>query len=267
MAISPSDEFIEIDGTKLECRFFGKAPSEAPTLVLLHEGLGSVALWKGFPEALAEATGLSVFAYSRAGYGKSDPVPLPRPLTYMHDEATMVLPKLLDAVGIHRGIFLGHSDGASIATIYTGSIQDHRVRGLLLLAPHFFVEDVTVASIRQARTDFDTGSLRERLAPYHNDVDAAFNGWADAWLDPDFRDWSIEDALAHIRVPTHIIQGLDDKYGTQAQADMAIEEAYSPVDVSYLPNCGHSPHHEKSGETIALVEAFLERLDAMEPAA
>ncbi len=268
MAYAPGDEIIEIAGTKLECRWVGPRADEAQTIVALHEGLGCVKMWKAFPEALSEATGMGVFVYSRAGYGASDPVSLPRPVSYMHDEATRVLPDLLDAIGFQRGVLLGHSDGGSIATIYTGSIQDHRIRGLVLYAPHFFVEDVSIDSIRKAKADFDSGALRDKLAPYHGaNVDIAFNGWADAWLDPAFRDWSIEDAIAHIRVPTQIVQGEDDAYGTVAQIEMAVDEAYSPVDAELIPGCGHAPHMEKPEETLAVTKAFIDRLHAMEPAA
>lgn len=265
MTYQITDEFIEIAGQRLECRWFGPGPGEAPTIVVLHEGLGCVSLWRDFPEALAQATGMGVFVYSRAGYGQSSPANLPRPVSYMHDEATEVLPALLDAIGFERGLLLGHSDGASIATIYTGSIQDHRVRGLVLYAPHFFVEDVSIRSIEEARTSFDTGRLREKLQIFHGDnVDCAFNGWADAWLDPAFRDWSIEDCIAHIRVPTQIVQGVDDKYGTARQIEMAQDEAYSPVDAVIIADCGHAPHLEQRDKTLAVTVAFVDRLRTME---
>lgn len=265
MTYQTSDEFLEIAGQRLECRWFGPPAGEAPTIVMLHEGLGCVSLWRDFPEALAKATGMGVFVYSRAGYGRSSPADLPRPMSYMHDEATEVLPALLDAIGFQRGLLLGHSDGASIATIYAGSIQDHRVRGLVLYAPHFFVEDVSIASIEEARISFDKGRLREKLQIFHGDnVDCAFTGWADAWLDPAFRDWSLEDCIAHIRVPTQIVQGVDDQYGTSAQIDMAQEEAYSPVDAVLIADCGHAPHLEQRDETLAVTIAFIDRLKAME---
>ena len=146
----PAGNSLEIDGVRLECRWIGPPPDSAPTIVMLHEGLGCLALWRDFPDRLADATGCGVFVYSRQGYGASDPVPLPRPLTYMEDEARQVLPKLLDAIGFRRGVLLGHSDGASIAAIYAGGIEDHRVRGLVLYAPHFFVEDISVESIAAA---------------------------------------------------------------------------------------------------------------------
>ena len=171
----------------------GPRPDAAPTLVLLHEGLGCVGLWGDFPEKLQEATGAGVFVYSRAGYGQSSPVTLPRPLTYMHDEARDMLPRLLDEIGFRRGLLIGHSDGASIAAIYAGSHQDHRVGGLVLIAPHFFTEDAGIASIVEARKAYETGDLRQRLSRWHADVDNAFKGWNGAWLDPDFRQWDITE--------------------------------------------------------------------------
>src|SRR6476619_6972496 len=163
--------FLDIGKQRLEYRFIGPGPDSAPTLVLLHEGLGCVGLWGDFPERLQAATGAGVFVYSRVGYGKSSPVTLPRPLTFMHDEAKVVLPEVLDAIGFRRGLLLGHSDGASIASIYAGSVQDHRVRGLVLIAPHFFTEDMGIAEIARTRTAFETGPLRAKLARWHADPD------------------------------------------------------------------------------------------------
>ncbi len=153
--------FLELDGQSLEYRMIGPRPDRAPTIVMLHEGLGCVGMWNDFPDKLANATGAGVFVYSRAGYGQSSPVKLPRPLTYMHDEARETLPKLLAAIGFKRGLLLGHSDGASIAAIYAGSIQDHRVRGLILIAPHFFVEDISITSIAAAKVAYAQTDLRD----------------------------------------------------------------------------------------------------------
>src|SRR4051794_12324448 len=178
--------FLEVGGARLEYRMLGPRPERAPTILMLHEGLGSARLWGDFPDRLAERLNAGVFVYSRAGYGRSSPVPLPRPLDYMQREAREVLPKLLDAIGFRRGVFVGHSDGASIAAAYAGSIQDHRVRGLALLAPHFFVEEFSLREIRRAKERYETTELREKLARHHAEVDVAFRGWNDAWLDPAF---------------------------------------------------------------------------------
>ena len=175
---------ITVNGKTLEAVCYGPPPGKAPTIVMLHEGLGCVALWRDFPRKVAEATGFGVFAWSRAGYGQSDPVELPRPLDYMTREALDVLPGVLDAIGFRYGILLGHSDGASIAAIYAGGVEDFRVRGLVLMAPHFFTEEAGLQAIAAAKTAYEGGDLRERLAKYHGHVDNAFYGWNGAWLDP-----------------------------------------------------------------------------------
>ena len=207
--------FFDIGTQKLEYRMIGPRPDQAPTVVLLHEGLGCVGLWNDFPDKLQQATGCGVFVYSRDGYGQSSPVKLPRRLSYMHDEARQTLPLLLQTIGFQRGLLIGHSDGASIAAIYAGSHQDHRVGGLVLMAPHFFTEDMGIASIEEARKVYETGDLRARLARWHADVDNAFKGWNGAWLDPEFRQWDITEFLAYIRVPILIVQGEDDRFKTR----------------------------------------------------
>jgi pimeloyl-ACP methyl ester carboxylesterase len=255
MTLAPSG-FLRIGTSSLEYRMLGPAPDEAPTIVMLHEGLGSAALWGEFPEQLLAATGAGVFVYSRAGYGASTPARLPRPLDYMQIEALDVLPKLLDAIGFRRGILVGHSDGASIAAIYAGGALDHRVRAVALIAPHFIVEDISVASIAEIKTAYETTDLREKLARWHKDVDNAFYGWNGAWLDPKFRAWDISDYLAYIRVPVAVIQGADDQYGTIRQVEIAQEECYCPVDVTIIEGAGHSPHREAPGETLAAISEF-----------
>jgi pimeloyl-ACP methyl ester carboxylesterase len=263
---------LKINGTRIETAWHGPSPERAPTLVLLHEGLGCVSMWRDFPEKLAQRTGYGVLVYSRSGYGKSDPVPLPRPLDYMHNEAFDVLPHVLDQAGVKKTILVGHSDGASIATIYAGGRQDFRVRGLVLMAPHFFVEDISVASIAAAKVAYDTGDLRARLARHHGDnVDVAFRGWNDAWLDPGFRYWRIDDAVAHVRVPILIVQGKDDQYGTLAQLRLAESDAYCPVETSILDRCGHSPHVDQPEAALEAVSAFVHRVlavhEGLKPAA
>ncbi len=253
--LSPAG-FLRINDSDLEYRMIGPAPDQAPTIVMLHEGLGSAALWGDFPEKLQAATGAGVFAYSRAGYGASSPVKLPRPIDYMHIEALDVLPKLLDTIGFQRGMLLGHSDGASIAAIYAGAHQDHRVEGIALIAPHFVVEDVSVTSIAEIKKAYETTELKAKLARWHRDVDNAFYGWNGAWLDPKFRDWDISEYLAYIRVPVMIVQGVDDQYGTMRQIEIAREECYCPVDVAVIPGAGHSPHREAPEATLHAVADF-----------
>ena len=248
MSLQPSG-FLRIGDSDLEYRMIGPAPSEAPTIVMLHEGLGSAALWGDFPDRLQAATGMGVFVYSRAGYGASTPVTLPRPLDYMSREALDVLP-----------VLLGHSDGASIAAIHAGGTGDHRVRGVVLIAPHFIVEDVSVASIAEIKKTYETTDLRAKLARWHQNVDNAFYGWNNAWLDPDFRRWDISEYLAYIRVPVAILQGADDQYGTIRQIEIANEECYCPVDVTVITGAGHSPHREVPELTLVTISEFAKRI-------
>ena len=252
--------FLELGRMRLEYCMIGPRPDAAPTLVLLHEGLGCVSGWGSFAQELAAATGAGVFAYSRAGYGNSSPASLPRPLSFMHEEALDVLPRVLDAIGFRRGLLVGHSDGASIAAIYAGSIQDHRVRGLVLMAPHFFTEDMGIAEIARTRTAFETGTLRAKLARWHADPDNAFHAWCGPWLDPEFRKWDLSDELAHIRVPILIVQGEDDQYGTVRQIEVAQQERYCPVAVALLPKTRHAPHREAPEATLRASSAFVNRL-------
>jgi pimeloyl-ACP methyl ester carboxylesterase len=254
------DGFLEIGTSRLEYRMIGPRPGEAATFVLLHEGLGSVGVWGDFPARLAAATGLGVFAYSRAGYGWSSPSAMPRRVTFMHEEARAVLPHVLDAIGFRRGILLGHSDGASIAAIYAGSVTDHRVGGVVLLAPHFFTEAFGIAEIARMREAYETTDLRARLARWHQDPDNAFYSWSGPWLDPAFVKWEITEELAYIRVPILIVQGEDDQYGTLRQVEVAKEECYCPVEAVILPGTRHVPHREAGEVTMAAIVDFTTRL-------
>lgn len=255
---------IKIDGTTLETMCFGPPPDKAPTIVMLHEGLGCIDLWRDFPQTLNEQTGFGVFVYSRAGYGQSDPCDLPRPIDYMALEALDVLPEVLNQIGFEKGFLLGHSDGATIASIYAGSVEDFRIRGLVLIAPHFFTEEHGLAAIAEAKKSFEDGGLREKLAKYHKNVDTAFKGWNEAWLNPGFRDWNVGDAIDYFRVPVLAIQGLDDAYGTAAQIEEIENRIYSPVDVVWLEECGHAPHQEQKQKTTEAVVDFALRLDRIE---
>ena len=248
--------FLDLPPLRLEYRMIGPRPDAAPTIVMLHEGLGSTALWGAFPEKLAAATGAGVFVYSRAGYGQSSPGQLPRSVRFMHEEACDVLPKLLEAIGFRRGLLLGHSDGASIAAIYAGGVQDHRVRAIALIAPHFIVEDISVQSIAEIKIAYETTNLRDKLARWHKDVDNAFYGWNGAWLDPKFRAWDISDYLAYIRVPVALIQGELDQYGTIRQVEIAQEECYCPVEVTLIKGAGHSPHRDAAGQIVNAISEF-----------
>jgi pimeloyl-ACP methyl ester carboxylesterase len=247
-----------LDGRRLEAAEWGKGED---CLLLLHEGLGCVSLWRDVPERLAAATGLRVVAYSRFGYGQSDPVPLPRPLDYMRIEAMEILPRVLDAAGIGRAILVGHSDGATIAAIHGGSGADRRVRGLVLIAPHFFVEPMCIAEIAAAKQRYETTDLRTRLARHHRDPDVAFRGWNEAWLDPRFPEvLDLQPEVANIRIPILAVQGLADPYGTVAQIEMLEREAYAPVESLLLPGAGHAPHLEQPEKVVAAIADFAHRL-------
>jgi pimeloyl-ACP methyl ester carboxylesterase len=247
---------VVADGKRLEAASYGPPPDQAPTIVMLHEGLGCVALWRDFPQKLAAATAHGVFAYSRAGYGGSERIPLPRPLDYMSREARFSLPAVLDAIGFRRGILLGHSDGASIAAIYAGESADERIEGLVLMAPHMFTEAPGLASIAEAHRAYETGNLRSRLAKYHAHVDIAFRGWNDAWLDPGFKAWNIEDAVGRWRVPALIIQGAQDQYGTLEQVRAIERLSHTPVTSLVLEACRHSPQIDQPQATLEAIVRF-----------
>ena len=252
--------FLDLPPSRLEYRMIGPPSDAAPTIVMLHEGLGAVDLWGDFPEKIAAATDTGVFVYSRAGYGRSNPGQLPRTVNFLQEEACEVLPRVLDAIGFRHGMLLGHSDGGSIAAIYTGSVQDHRVRGLVLIAPHFFTEPMGLAEIRRARDAFNAGPLREKLKRWHADVDGAFRSWNDPWLDPDFENWDITEALGYIRVPILIVQGETDRYGTLKQAEAAQRECFCPVETAILSGVGHAPHREAPELTLRTITDFVNRL-------
>jgi pimeloyl-ACP methyl ester carboxylesterase len=221
---------------------------------MLHEGLGSVAMWKDLPRQLADRTGRDVVAYSRRGYGRSAPIDGPRAMTYMHREGEVVLPALLAALEVPRAILFGHSDGASIALICAGT-RPQLAAALILEAPHVFVEDLSVNSIAAARDAWHATDLRAKLARYHDDVDGAFRGWNDAWLDPRFRDWNIEAYADGVRCPVLVVQGEADEYGTIAQVDtIAARIAKSAVFV--VPAAGHSPHRDAAVAVLDRIVAF-----------
>ena len=224
-----------------------------PALVFLHEGLGSVALWRDFPARLAAATGRRALIYSRAGHGFSDVPDRDRTPRFMHEEALEVLPALLREAGIERPVLVGHSDGGSIALIHA---SEHDVSGLVLLAPHVFVEDVTVASIEEARTTFETTELGERMARYHRDAERTFRLWNDIWLAPEFRAWNIEDVLPGVRAPALLIQGEHDQYGTLAQIEAIERGLHGPVQNAVL-DCRHAPHLEAPDATLDAATRFL----------
>lgn len=248
---------LSIAGGELELLDIPGDPDKPP-FVLLHEGLGSVGLWRGFPEHLAAATGRRTVVFSRFGHGQSDPPPKPRTPEFMHEEALEVLPEVLDALGVAEPVLVGHSDGASIALIFAA---DHPVHAVVAIAPHVFVEDVCLTEIRRAREAYETSDLRERMARHHRDPDAAFFGWNDVWLHPDFPRWDITDVVARIECPLLLIQGERDQYGTMAQLD-AIEQRAAGLVYRVHVDCEHSPPSELPDETIDTIAQFVAILRA-----
>jgi pimeloyl-ACP methyl ester carboxylesterase len=233
------------------------APTQAPLMVFLHEGLGSVAMWKDFPARLCAACGVRGLVYSRPGYGGSTPRPSSQrwPTDFMHRQAEQVLPALLDALEIGgRYLLFGHSDGGSIALIHAAH-RPGRVAGAIVLAPHILVEEFGLVSIRQARDGYRTGDLRPRLARFHDDVDSAFWGWNDIWLSPEFLTWRLDAELGRIRCPVLAIQGVGDPYGTMAQIE-GIAARVPGTTCLKLENCGHSPHRDQPDAVIAASASF-----------
>lgn len=250
---------MEIAGQSLhiEHEWVGVQSPSAPVLVFLHEGLGSVAMWRDFPARLCEAAGLRGLVYSRPGYGRSTPRPHDEKWDpqFMHRQAREVLPALLRELGVDQPWLFGHSDGGSIALLYAAAFPA-ALRGAIVLAPHIVVEDISVTSIEKARETYLQTDLRQKLARYHDDVDSAFWGWNDVWLSPAFRDWSIEDEIAAIRCPLLAVQGLDDEYGTLEQI-RGIARRVPHTQLLELPRCGHSPHRDQPQAVIEAVGAFI----------
>ncbi len=242
---------LDVGGRAIEVLDLPGDPGSVP-LILLHEGLGSVELWRGLPDDLHAATGRRVVAFSRHGHGRSAPPAEPRTPAFFHDEALRVLPELRERLALAQPVLIGHSDGASIALIHAAH---HPVSGLVLLAPHVFVEQITVDAIRETREAYVGGELRDRMRRYHDDVDAAFWGWCDVWLDPEFLEWSLEAEAARVTAPTLVIQGADDPYGTLEQVDR-IEVRGSGARRLVLPG-GHSPHLEHRDDVVAAISGFL----------
>jgi pimeloyl-ACP methyl ester carboxylesterase len=251
---------IVVDGLRLEYRDYPATDTTRPVLLLLHEGLGCVAMWRHFPEKLAEATGCRVIAWSRAGYGASDPYPETRTPRYMHREALEALPALIAALHIKRPLLVGHSDGASISLIFAGAFPEQTC-GVVAMAPHEFVEEETLAGILKAKTAWTVTDWPNKLARYHRDATRVFSEWNDTWLSPEFRDWNIEEYLPQIRCPVLAQQGEDDEYATMRQIDV-IAEQVPGTELLKLANCGHSPQRDQEAAVLAAVVGFAKRLNA-----
>jgi pimeloyl-ACP methyl ester carboxylesterase len=253
-------EQLIIDGRRIEYGFVQPAATGGGDLVMLHEGLGSVSTWRGFPEQLARATGCRTFVYSRHGYGRSSPLEVPRSVDYMHEEARRWLPAILERLDIRRPILFGHSDGASIALIHAAGAASE-VRGIMALAPHVKVEDVSVRSIAATKAAYLQSDLPARLSRHHADADSAFWGWNRIWLDPAFRSWNIEALLPSIRCPILAIQGEDDEYGTMEQI-AAVARAVPHTRLLALPACRHSPHRDQPEAVLAAAAEFASGIAA-----
>ena len=252
---------LTVDGLGIEAAVWGPHATSRLPIVLLHEGLGSVSLWKTFPAKLAHRTGRRVLAYSRFGHGASDPPRRPPTAGFMHDEADR-LPRVLKAAGIDRAVVFGHSDGGSIGLI-AAAAYPALIHALVLEAPHVFVEDISVASIAERAAAFANpdDDFRERLARHHSRVDVAFHGWSDVWLDPAFREWNLERCLPRISCPSLLIQGRDDCYGTLQQLDAIVRQVRGPTQRLVLGECGHSPHRDQPQHVLSAVARFLATAD------
>ncbi len=260
-ADAPTRSVIDLGDQQLEALSWGPLPARAPTLVMLHEGLGSAELWGEVPAMLAAATGFGVLAYSRAGLGASSDKPLPWPARFMHDEATDVLPRVLDDIGLQRGLLVGASDGSTIAAIHAGMVQDPRIAGISLTAPHFIVEEATVAGARAAHTAYEEGKLKRSLSRWHKHVETAFFGWNQAFSDPSFKQWfSIVAELGKVRVPIQILQGENDEYGTPEQLAIARRVCRCPLETQLLPGLGHSLHREAPALQVQHIADFARRV-------
>ena len=255
MSAAAESSFVTVRGHQLEYqRYPGRVPA-APTIVMLHEGLGSVSMWRDFPRRVADVTGCPVVVYSRYGYGRSDVLEAPFTVRYMHDEALQSLPEFLDRLEIEDLVLLGHSDGSSIALIHAGALGG--VKALVLEAPHVFVEDISVKSIAAAKGTFETTDLKSKLARHHIDAANTFRGWNDIWLHPEFRAWNIEEYLPRVVCPVLAIQGHDDEYGTMAQLDAIERQVKGQVELLRLDHCGHTPHRDQPAVVLEAVREFV----------
>ena len=247
--------FVTVRERRIEYRVVLGPAGPCPTLVFLHEGLGSMGLWRDFPDKVARRLGAPALVYSRFGYGESDELLDKRTPSFMHEEALEILPQLLDQLEIRHPLLIGHSDGASIALIHAAAAK-RPVSGIACMAPHVFVEPIGLDSIAKIRETYFKTDLKQRLAKYHARVDDAFLGWADVWLEPEFRAWSIEDLIDDIAAPVLLIQGRDDEYGTLAQLDRIEARAKVPVSRLVLDRCGHAPHRDQEAAVIEAIADF-----------
>lgn len=259
--ISTEDFFVNAAGHKLRVRRLTHPGNDGqdhhPTLVFLHEGLGSIEMWHDFPQVLLEATGCNGLVYDRWGHGKSDPIDVPRTLRYVHDEALKSLPEVLKNSGVEDAILIGHSDGGSIALIFAAEYPE-LARGLITEAAHVFVEEMTLEGIREAVKIYQTTDLKEKLSRYHDsNTETIFQAWCETWLAPEFKHWNIEDCLPRVTCPVLAIQGEDDQYGTEAQVESIASGVAGPAKLLLIPDCAHVPHKEATGRVIKEMTEFI----------
>jgi pimeloyl-ACP methyl ester carboxylesterase len=253
-------EYLNASGKQLEYTWAHRPPvADEPVLVFLHEGLGCIAMWRDFPTQMSASLDMPGLVYSRAGYGGSDPITLPRPITYQEDEAKGALNEVLDTLGIRQSILIGHSDGGTIGLIHAGCDTEERVLGAVTMAAHVFNEQICIDGIKEVQKVWDTTDLREKLKRYHGEnVDVAFHGWNDTWQRDDYWHWNVEQYLPAITCPLLVMQGIDDHYGSMKQVDAIIDGAGGAAEKLMLPNCGHNPHFDQSDMTMNAIRTFIQ---------
>jgi pimeloyl-ACP methyl ester carboxylesterase len=249
--------YLPIEDKSIEILTIGDFSDQTPVLVLLHEGLGSISMWKEIPKLIHEKTKLNILTYSRFGYGKSSITDLPRPLDYMTVEAEKYLPMILKKLSIRKHFLIGHSDGATIAALGSLKSMNNNLLGTILIAPHFFVEQDNIIAIKNTTHQYKKGTLRTKLKKYHDNVDNAFLGWSNVWLNEEFSNWDITNLLSNIKIPIIGIQGLNDPYGSIAQLDILEKKLTVPFTKITIENCGHNPFHEHLDTTLEYINKFI----------
>jgi len=264
MSFKKSNFFLDIIDQRIEISSIGNLSSNTLSLILLHEGLGSVSMWKDIPEKIYEHTGFNVITYSRAGYGKSSSIKLPRPLNYMSIEANKYLPNILNQLDLKKFYLIGHSDGGTIAALNSGEIKHDNHCGTILVAPHFFIENFNIKSIRDIKNKYEKEGLKEKLSKYHNNVDNAFYGWSETWLNPKFHKWDITKEIKKIKVPIYAIQGNADPYGSVKQIDILEKHLTVKFEKLILDNCGHNPFFERVDECLYGIKSFINQIECVQ---
>ena len=252
--------YLPIEDKSIEILTIGDFSDQTPVLVLLHEGLGSISMWKEIPKLIHEKTKLNILTYSRFGYGKSSITDLPRPLDYMTVEAEKYLPMILKKLSIRKHFLIGHSDGATIAALGSLKSMNNNLLGTVLIAPHFFVEQDNIIAIKNTTHQYKKGTLRTKLKKYHDNVDNAFLGWSNVWLNEEFSNWDITNLLSNIKIPIIGIQGLNDPYGSIAQLDILEKKLTVPFTKITIENCGHNPFHEHLDTTLEYINKFITKI-------